>query len=43
MSCAMQQLASCLCIRDALLNVVIVTIILLMLVYEELLMELIET
>lgn len=42
MSCAMQQLASCLYIRVALSNVVIVTIILFMLAYEELLMELIQ-
>jgi len=40
MSCAMQQLASCLYIRVALSNVVIVTIIQLTLVYKELLMEL---
>jgi hypothetical protein len=39
MSCAMQRPASCLYIRVALSNVVIVTIMLLKLVYEELLME----
>jgi hypothetical protein len=42
MSCAMQQPASCLYTRVALSNVVIVTITLLKLVYEELLMELIQ-